>query len=165
MEQYRFDPYTGQPLSTGLPTRTWVERGYPPYRGMPQQPQQPPADARQAQPNVIVRRVASYDEAKAVPTDFSGVLTIMPDWAHGCIYAKALGDDGSPVFRVFRDVTLPPPPAAEPAASPAPTVAYAPLEELERLREEVDALRKELASAKAPAKDPVEKPSGKGSKT
>lgn len=161
MEQYRFDPYTGQPLSPGLPTRTWVERGYPPSRGMPQQSQQPSADARQAQPNVIVRRVASYDEAKAVPTDFSGVLTIMPDWAHGCIYAKALGDDGSPVFRVFRDVTLPPPPAA----SPAPAVAYAPLEELERLREEVDALRQELASAKTPAKEPADKPSGKGSKT
>lgn len=165
MEQYRFDPYTGQPLSAGLPTRTWVERGYLPSRGMPQQSQQPPADARQAQPNVIVRRVASYDEAKAVPTDFSGVLTIMPDWAHGCIYAKALGDDGSPVFRVFRDVTLPPPPAAEPAAPPAPTVAYAPLEELERLREEVDALRQELAAAKTPAKEPADKPSGKGSKT
>lgn len=59
----------------------------------------------------------------------------------------------------------PTPPAQtvpQPTAEPAPAVAYAPLEELERLQREVAALREELTAAKAPAKETAEK--GKGSK-
>lgn len=164
MEQYRFDPYTGQPLrntrSTSAYPATWAPQG---WSNQPQPTAQP---ARQDQPGLIVRPVASFDEAKAVPTDFSGALTIMPDWAHGYIYAKALGDNGTPVFRAYRDVDLSVAPAApQPPAETARTVEYAPLEELEQLREEVKALRDELAAAKAPAKETAEKPAGKGSKT
>ena len=158
MEQYRFDPYTGQPLNPPRPVnnRTWLGSGYQP--GPQDQTPQPPARAEQ--PGVIFRPVASYDEAKAVPTDFSGALTIMPDWAHGYIYAKALGDDGSPIFRAYRYE----PPQAAPVPESVPAVAYAPLEELERLREEVNALRQELAPVKTSVKDAAEKPAGKGSK-
>ena len=160
MEQYRFDPYTGQPLNQARPSnaRTWLGNGQPgpAYPAQYQQGQ----GGQPNQPGLIVRPVASFDEAKAVPTDFSGALTIMPDWAHGFIYAKALGDNGTPVFRAYRAVDAAP--SAPPAAEPAPAVEYAPLEELERLREEVKALREELTAAKAPAKETAEK--GKGSK-
>ena len=121
MEQYRFDPYTGQPLNPQRPVnnRTWLGGG-PQPGGQVQAPTQPPA--RQDAPNVIFRPVASFDEAKAVPTDFSGALTIMPDWAHGYIYAKALGDNGAPVFRTYRDVDYSPVQAPPPqtVAAPAP---------------------------------------------
>lgn len=159
MEQYRYDPYTGQPLPQPRPAaaRTWLGSGYQPGGQASAQ-----ATARQEQSGVIFRPVASFDEAKAVPTDFSGALTIMPDWGHGYIYAKALGDNGTPVFRAYRAVDAAP--EAPPAAEPAPAVEYAPLEELERLRDEVKALREELAAAKAPAKETAEKPAGKGSK-
>ena len=105
MEQYRFDPYTGQPLNQRTGNNlTWLGNGY--QTGGPAQYSQPPAQpqpsARVEQPGVIFRLVASYDEAKAVPTDFSGALIIMLDWAHGCIYTKALGDDGNPLFRTYR---------------------------------------------------------------
>ena len=165
MEQYRFDPYTGQPLNPQRPVnnRPWLGGGYQPG-GQVQAPTQPPA--RQDAPNVIFRPVASFDEAKAVPTDFSGALTIMPDWAHGYIYAKALGDNGAPVFRTYRDVDYSPvqTPPPQTAAEAVPAIAYAPLEELEHLREEVKALRQELTPAKAPAKETAEKPAGKGNK-
>ena len=164
MEQYRFDPYTRQPPNPPRPVnnRTWLGSGYQPG-GQAQAPDQPPA--RQEQPGVIFRPVASFDEAKAVPTDFSGALTIMPDWIHGYIYAKALGENGAPVFRAYRDVDAPPAQTVpQPTAEPAPAVAYAPLEELERLRREVAALREELTAAKAPAKETAEKPAGKGNK-
>ena len=153
MEQYRFNPYTGEPLRPAN-NRTWLGSGY--QTGGVAQDQQ--GNTRPNQPDVLVRPVASYDEAKAVPTDFSGVLTIMPDWTHGYIYAKALGGDGTPVFRAYRYE----PPAGATAAPPAQSVAYAPLEELQQLRQDVNALREELAAAKAPAKETAEKPAGKG---
>lgn len=167
---YRFDPYSGQPLNPPRPVnnRTWLGSGYQPG-GSAQAPTQyqqgQPGNAQPNQPGLIVRPVASFDEAKAVPTDFSGALTIMPDWAHGFIYAKALGDNGTPVFRAYRDVDFSSAQAApQPPAEPTPAVEYAPLEELERLRQEVNSLREELAAAKAPAKETAEKPAGKGSK-
>lgn len=163
MEQYRFDPYTGQPFNqrTGN-NRTWLGNGY--QTGGPAQYSQPPAQpqpsARTEQPGVIFRPVASYDEAKAVPTDFSGALIIMLDWAHGCIYTKALGDDGNPLFRTYRYD----PPFAAPAAAPVPSVEYAPLEEVARLRQELEAIKQELAAGRAPTKDTADKPTGKGNK-
>lgn len=167
---YRFDPYTGQPLNTprSVNNRTWIGSGYQ-SGGQVQSPaqyqQSQSGNAQPNQPGLIVRPVASFDEAKAVPTDFSGALTIMPDWAHGFIYAKALGDNGTPVFRAYRDVDLPAAPAApQSPAEPARTVEYAPLEELERLQREVNSLREELAATKGPAKETAEKSAGKGSK-
>lgn len=167
MEQYRFDPYTGQPLNQArlVNNRPWLGSGYQPG-GQAQAPAQPqPQNGPAQQPGVIFRPVASFDEAKAVPTDFSGALTIMPDWSHGFIYAKALGDNGAPVFRAYRDVdSAPAQITPQPAAETAPAIVYAPMEELEQLREEVEALRHELTLAKAPAKETAEKPAGKGSK-
>lgn len=60
--------------------------GYPQY---PQQYTQQNVQMPQY-PQHIVRPVASVEEARAVQTDFSGALTIMPDTAHGYIYTKQL---------------------------------------------------------------------------
>lgn len=165
---YRFGPYTGQPLNTprSVNNRTWIGSGYQPG-GQVQSPAQyqqgQPGNAQPNQSGLIVRPVASFDEAKAVPTDFSGALTIMPDWAHGYIYAKALGDNGTPVFRAYRDVDTAQ--AAPPAAEPPRSVEYAPLEALEQLRQELNNLREEFTSGKGPVKEAADKPAGKGSKT
>ncbi len=58
----------------------------------PQYQQQYPQQSVQLPqyPQHIVRPVASVEEARAVQTDFSGALTIMPDTAHGYIYTKQL---------------------------------------------------------------------------
>lgn len=162
MEQYRFDPYTGQPLAQARPVnnRTWLGSGYQPSGQVTAQPQQ---QSQAQQSGVIFRPVASFDEAKAVPTDFSGALTIMPDWGHGYIYAKALGDNGTPVFRAYRAVDAAQ--AAEPApAAPVsiPEGTYAPMETVECLRCEVEKLRKELDALRPQAKETAEK--GKGNK-
>ena len=68
MEQYRFDPYTGQPLNPqrSVNNRTWLGGGHQPG-GQVQALTQPPA--RQDAPNVIFRPVASFDEAKAFLED------------------------------------------------------------------------------------------------
>lgn len=62
--------------------------GYTPQyqQQYPQQPMQTPMQP----PQHIVRPVASEDEARAMPTDFSGAPILMPDRAHGYIYTKQL---------------------------------------------------------------------------
>lgn len=57
---------------------------YQPHQ-YPQQVQQPVQS-----PQYIVRPVASEEEARAMPTDFSGAPTVMPDRAHGYVYMKQL---------------------------------------------------------------------------
>lgn len=54
------------------------------------------------QVGLIVRPVASYDEAIAVPTDFMGNILVLTDFSHGKIYTKVLDQaTGSPVFRSY----------------------------------------------------------------
>lgn len=80
----------------------------------PQYPQQYPQQQPQMQqqvvqsPQHIVRPVASVEEARAVQTDFSGALTIMPDTAHGAIYTKQLNlQTGCADFALYRRVQEP----------------------------------------------------------
>lgn len=107
-----------------------------------QQPimQQPP---QQLQPNMICRPVAGEEEARSVPTDFSGAVTIMPDFAHGRIYTKMLNtNDGSPIFHIFA------------MQQPAPPVEYAPIGTVQALAAEIEQLKQMLASADKPSKQP-----------
>lgn len=56
-------------------------------------------------PQHLVRPVASVEEARAVQTDFTGALTIMPDTAHGAIYTKQLNlQTGCADFALYRRV-------------------------------------------------------------
>ena len=79
--------------------------GYTPQyqQQYPQQPMQTPMQQQVQSPQHIVRPVASVEEARAVQTDFSGALTIMPDTAHGAIYTKQLNlQTGCADFVMYR---------------------------------------------------------------
>lgn len=121
-----------------------------------QSPIQQPAQAQiQQQPNVICRPVASEEEAKAVPTDFSGATLVLTDTAHGRIYTKALNYmDGSALFNIYQLVQQP---AAE--TQQAPAVEYAPMSVVESLKEEIQRLREEVEESRT---TPVKRASTKG---
>ena len=78
----------------------------PSYQGQPQQIQPPVQSApvqQMQQPSMICRPVASIEEAKAVPTDFSGATLVLTDFSHGYIYTKSLNyQNGTAVFNCFR---------------------------------------------------------------
>lgn len=78
----------------------------PYYQGQPQ-PVQPPVQnapvQQMQQPSMICRPVASIEEAKAVPTDFSGATLVLTDFSHGYIYTKSLNyQNGTAAFNCFR---------------------------------------------------------------
>lgn len=78
--------------------------GYTPQYQPQQYPQQQVQQPVQS-PQHIVRPVASVEEARAVQTDFTGALTIMPDTAHGAIYTKQLNlQTGCADFALYRRV-------------------------------------------------------------
>lgn len=80
--------------------------------------------------------VASYDEAKAIPTDFAGNTLILLDLSHGMIYTKGLDvSNGTSVFRAYRIQE------AEPTANSNEFDAKG---EVERLKKDMDRIKKEL---------------------
>lgn len=79
------------------------------YPAYPQIPQQYPQQT-QPQPSITCRPVASIDEARATPTDFTGGTQIFPDLAHGCIYTKTLNyQTGAADLNVYKLYVEPPP--------------------------------------------------------
>lgn len=75
--------------------------------------------------------VASYDEAKAIPTNFMGGTTILTDFSHGMIYTKTLDvNTGNSVFQAFKYV---------------PEEPVAPLESEYDVKSEIEKLKQELA--------------------
>lgn len=81
--------------------------GYTPQYQPQQYPQQQVQQPVQS-PQHLVRPVASVEEARAVQTDFTGALTIMPDTAHGAIYTKQLNlQTGCADFTLYRRVQEP----------------------------------------------------------
>ena len=92
------------------------------------------------QPAMIFRPVASEEEARAVATDFGGATTIMPDFAHGRIYTKAINfANGAPVMRTFIEQ------AAQEPVHAQQGVQYAPMELVEQMRQEMEQMRKTIA--------------------
>ena len=91
-----------------------------------------------------VRPVASYDEAKAVPTDFMGNMLILTDLSHGMIYTKVLDPaTGSSIFKAYQLI-----PEQGPQVAPPPTTEgkpeYDAKSEIEKLRMELSYLKHEL---------------------
>ena len=134
--------------------------GYPysnPYNIMPNyqlQTNQMPRYSQMQQPqdSVICKPVASIEEARAVPTDFSGALMIMPDHAHGMIYTKQLNfADGNPVFKVYKHI--PEPEKRPETVDSAPSVEFAPLSIVEALQAKIERLEAMIATT-------TEKPRG-----
>lgn len=94
----------------------------------PTMSQQPIQQSQQQQPGYTVRPVASREEAVAAQTEFLGLGTIMPDFAHGVIYFKRFNqNNGTTELFDFR--------ISEPEKQPR----YATVEELEALRAELTA--------------------------
>lgn len=124
---------------------------YPPYSYLPymqgyNQPAQPmqqtaPAVQQPPQPSIKVRPVASEEEARGVPVEFDGSLILLPDMAHGAIYSKQLNmQDGSAIFRRYMiDMPASAPQTAQETI--LPSAQYATLEQLQELKDELDALR------------------------
>lgn len=112
---------------------------------MPPKPQPEPSAQMQGQQggqlNIICRPVASMEEAKAVPTDFSGALLVLTDFSHGAIYTKALNyQDGSAIFRTYRLEGYYAPPEPQIEKSPE----YAEKKDLDALRERMDELSERI---------------------
>lgn len=97
------------------------------------------------QPTIKVRPVASYDEAKAIPTDFMGGVTMMPDFSHGIVYAKALNpQNNTPIFKMFREVEMEQPqPAPVAPSEPAPP-QYDPKPDIDKIKKDLEKLKAEL---------------------
>lgn len=115
--------------------------------GYPQYPQQyPQQNAQMPQyPQHIVRPVASVEEARAVQTDFSGALTIMPDTAHGAIYTKQLNlQTGCADFALYRRVQ-------DPVNKPLETdlSKYVPRSEFDELKQRFNTLCDKLGGNEA----------------
>ena len=106
----------------------------------------------QPHPNVICRPVASEEEARAVPTDFSGAMLVMTDIAHGKIYTKSLNyADGSAIFQVYNQS---PQQNLQPENSNNKKEEFAPLslvQQVDDLKNEIEALKSELEKYKKPS--------------
>lgn len=75
----------------------------PQYQMQPAQQYQMQPQQQNPQANIIVRPVASIEEARAMQTDFSGAMVIMPDTAHEQIYTKQLNyNTGSADWCIYR---------------------------------------------------------------
>lgn len=99
------------------------------------------------QANYICQPVASEEEARAVPTDFSGATQVLLDCAHGMIYTKRLNfADGSAIFSSYR--------LAQPMP-PAPQEEYAPMRLVEQIRADLDEVKTALSERK-PARKAAE---------
>lgn len=111
-----------------------------------QQMAQYPQQQMQTQqpPQQLVRPVASVEEARAVQTDFTGALTIMPDTAHGAIYTKQLNlQTGCADFALYRRVQ-------EPEISKPPETdlsGYVPRTEFDELKKRFNKLCDQLGGA------------------
>lgn len=136
MRLANYPQYTYQPQQMGYQTQ--MQPMYQPY--------QPPVMQEQ-QEQFFCRPVASADEARGIPVDFSGKPMILPNLRAGRIYVKVFDQgSGSAIFREFRMHEEP----AQEAAQPA--VTFAPMSEVEQLREMVIELRGELKAMKAGAR-------------
>lgn len=122
--------------------------GVPP--GVPQVPNQGMIYAPATQMGLKVRPVGSYDEAKAVPTDFLGNMLVLTDLSHGKIYTKVLDPaTGSPIFKSY---SLDPDTIqAEPQSQPQPiehtdpqAPPYDAKIEIDRLRTKLNYIKQEL---------------------
>lgn len=115
--------------------------GYQPQMQPMYQQYQPTMQMPQGQTDQLYcRPVASEEEARGVPVDFSGKPMVFPHLSAGRVYVKAFDQgSGSAVFRRFR--------MEEEQRTEAPEpVAYAPMSEVETLKDIVRKLEQKLES-------------------
>lgn len=86
-----------------------------------------------------------------MPVEFDGSLMLLPDMAHGAIYSKQLNmQDGSAIFRRYMmEIPSSAPQTSQETVLPA--AQYATLEQLQELKDELDALRAITEKQEKPA--------------
>lgn len=118
---------------------------YQPYQQAPNSSQQPAGNNQQQDSQMFCRPVASIEEARAVPVDFSGKPMLFPQLNAGRIYLKIFDTgSGSAIFREFRLVETEP-------EQKIPTASFAPasvVEQVRQLGETVAELQAELKTLK-----------------
>lgn len=135
-----YPPYTYQPQQMGYqqPMQPQMQPVYQQY----QIPVQPVQQAQETQ--FFCRPVASVEEARGIPVDFSGKPMLLPHLSAGRIYVKALDTaTGSAIFREFRMVE------PEPETPVQPSVAFAPMSVVDELKQTISALQDEVRQLKA----------------
>lgn len=146
-----FPPWNGQQeMSFGQPMQMapYQQRTIyqPQMQPMYQQYQQPAPMQQQTQEQFFCRPVASADEARGIPVDFSGRPMFFPHLNSGRIYLKVFDTgNGSAIFREFRMVE----PEAE---AQTPAVAFAPMSAVEQLSQTVAELQNEVRQLKSSGK-------------
>lgn len=106
-----------------------------------QAPQQPQP---QQEVQLYCRPVASEEEARGIPVDFSGKPMVFPHMQAGRIYVKVFDSgNGSAAFYRFRMES----PDAEQTPQKA-AVAFAPMSDVEQLKQAVMELQNELRAMK-----------------
>lgn len=113
---------------------------------------QPMTQPQQAVRNFFCRPVASREEALGVPVDFMGSPMFFPDLAHGVIYLKKFNPNtGSADMLEFRASA---PQEQRPSEQQA---AFAPLNDLLQLKDDLDNVKAEIERLKKPAGKVVKK--------
>lgn len=134
-----YPPYTYQPQQMGY---------QPQMQPMYQQYQMPVQSVQQPQETqFFCRPVASVEEARGIPVDFSGKPMLLPHLSAGRIYVKVLDTaNGSAIFREFRMVE------PEPETPAQPAVAFAPMSMVDELKQTISALQEEVRQLKTSGK-------------
>lgn len=111
-----------------------------------QQSQYPAAQQQSMQDQFYCRPVASEEEGRAVPVDFSGKPIIMPHFNARRIYVKIFDPgSGSAIFQTYR--------REEPETeAQTPAVAFAPMSAVEQLSQTVAELQNEVRQLKSGGK-------------
>ena len=130
MEQYCYDPYTGQPLRNNRPQQAQGNQQGNPWS---------------TSPGFTCRPVTSREEAVAAQVDFLGPGSIMPDFGHGMIYFKRF-NPGSGSAEFYEFSLLQPQQQTPQPVSQGPV--YDPREDIDALRGDISAIRNELDDLK-----------------
>lgn len=132
--QYNYQP---QQMGYQQQIQPHIQPMYQQYQ-MPVQPMQQPQETQ-----FFCRPVASVEEARGIPVDFSGKPMLLPHLSAGRIYVKVLDtSNGSAIFREFRMVE------PEPETPAQPAVTFAPMSMVDELKQTIAALQDEVRQLK-----------------
>lgn len=100
-----YDQYYGTQGYTPQQQQQGYEQQYNYYQQMQQRPQQSQQmqqiQSPQQSPQQIVY-VASIEEVRAFPVDWTGGITFFVDKANSCIYTKQVADTGIPEIKTYK---------------------------------------------------------------
>lgn len=149
-----YPPYNYQPFAGAYsPVQSYSQPQCNGYQQPPQMPLQAPQMAQTTGNQCYsCRPVTSREEAVAAQIDFFGPGTIMPDMGHGMIYVKRFNQNTGGAD--FFDFAIQPP---EQSRQPDDAPAFATIQDLDSMRQNIEQLRSEIDQLKRPAGRTVKK--------